>query len=85
MSTHAMRLSWQWLPMLYATGNLRAGVLGIWGQAACLWFAIGPSLAAKLGATLPATLVCCCAQLNMPAVASFDLCGAGCFALQDTP
>ena len=47
-------------------GDLRAGVLGIWGQAACLWFAIGPSFAAKLGANLPATLVRHLSQ-SMPA------------------
>jgi hypothetical protein len=42
-------------------------VLGIWGQAACLWVAIGPSLAAKLGVSLPATLVRHYVQLSMPA------------------
>lgn len=41
-------------------GGLRAGTLGIWAQAGCLWLSIAPSLAAKLGGNLPAPLVSCC-------------------------
>jgi hypothetical protein len=53
----AMHLSQRRLHMAHATGGLRAGMLGIWGQAACLLVAIGPSVASKLGASLPASLV----------------------------
>lgn len=38
-------------------GGERAGTLGIWAQAGCLWVSIAPSLATKTGAALPAPLV----------------------------
>jgi Ferroportin1 (FPN1) len=51
------KLGLQWSACTPATGGLRAGLLGVWGQAACLWIAIAPSLAPKLGVSLPASLV----------------------------
>lgn len=59
---------------LHFAGGLRCGLLGIWAQAACLSAAIVPSLAAKLGASLPAPLVRICLTSSPKSCANCSLC-----------